>query len=300
MSLRSLILVVVPLLAVMACDDEFSPKSEFNEQIVVLAVLDPSSEVQIVRLAKSYDADLGEPLIPLTDSEVHEAEVLLRGPGGTHIFQDTLYSTSDGPFRVWSSRDVHLKPEQFYRLEVTVPGFDKVTSESTIPSKIFVRGTEQTPEEGKGYVVVHTGIALPRIEPHGYYFRLYVRIVKIVEGVEVDLRGEVPIGLNPGTGEWEYSGLNKKKEQRFLKEIIEHVHDGLIGEDDSLMIEQFVLYGCAFEKQFYNYYKIVRGFDDPVSIRLDDPDISYIEGGLGVFGMMMPDSSAVPYYRYMR
>ena len=121
MSIRSLILVVLPLLVLGACDDEFSPKSEFSERVVVLAALDPSADVQVVRLAMSYDADLGEPLIPLTEAEVHEAEVLLRGPGGTFFFHDTLYTTPDGPLRVWISREFFPAAEKFYRLEVKVP-----------------------------------------------------------------------------------------------------------------------------------------------------------------------------------
>ena len=166
---------------------------------------------------------------------------------------------------------------------------------------MHVRVTTQEQSDGIGHVVVHTGVTAPRVAPQGYYFRLFVRIIKMVDGVETELREEVPLGRIPGTGEWEFPGLDKKNEKRFLKDLVVAVHDELLADDDSLLIsEHLVLYGCAFEKQFYNYYKIVRGFDDPVSLRLDDPDISYIEGGLGVFGVIMPDSAIVPYRLYVR
>jgi hypothetical protein len=60
----------------------------------------------------------------------------------------------------------------------------------------------------------------------------------------------------------------------------------------------FTLRGATFiltqvEPNLYRYYNIVNGFQDPYSVRMDQPDYTNIAGGAGVFGAMVEDSVSV-------
>jgi len=45
-----------------------------------------------------------------------------------------------------------------------------------------------------------------------------------------------------------------------------------------------------FERNMYDYYSIVHGFQDPFSIRFDEPDFTNLSNGYGLFGAYSLDS----------
>jgi len=58
-----------------------------------------------------------------------------------------------------------------------------------------------------------------------------------------------------------------------------------------------VLQFIQLDENLYNYYAIVRGFDDPFSLRLDKPNFSNIKNGTGLFASYSVDSlvQVLPY-----
>jgi hypothetical protein len=51
------------------------------------------------------------------------------------------------------------------------------------------------------------------------------------------------------------------------------------------------------DANLYTYYHIVNGFQDEITIRTDQPDISSIQGGVGMFGAMAVDTARISYRR---
>ena len=90
------------------------------------------------------------------------------------------------------------------------------------------------------------------------------------------------------------------EEQSWSTNMLRLVADEMIQPEDSVLARRVIVQCYGLENNFYSYYKIVRGFDDPLSVRLDRPDISFIDGGLGVFGGMVSDSMVYNYYRFIR
>jgi hypothetical protein len=60
-----------------------------------------------------------------------------------------------------------------------------------------------------------------------------------------------------------------------------------------LRFKQAVIVLYSIDKNLYSYYNIVNGFQDPSSIRTDQPDFTNIQGGVGVFGAYSIDSVTV-------
>jgi len=65
----------------------------------------------------------------------------------------------------------------------------------------------------------------------------------------------------------------------------------ILRTETNVRFERVVFYLIQFDEPLYNYYKLVRGFQDPATIRLDEPDFTNIQGGLGIFGSTSIDSS---------
>jgi hypothetical protein len=284
-----------------ACEDDFSPKSEFTARLAVFAVLDAAQPMQVVRLEWSYDADLGHISTPLTEKEVREADVRVINGGNTFVFHDTLITTSGGGnVRSWINSDLHPLPEKEYRLQVTVAGHPMVTSTISLPSRMYVRADLVHPDTGLDVIHVTHGITAFVKEPAAFYFRLFLEITKWNLG-EMDVRRrEVPLRHSAATDTWLYPAPDRSEALRYSTGMLRLIAEEMQLPDDSIVDRRILVKVYGLESNFYGYYKIVRGFDDPLSMRIDMPDISFIDGGLGVFGGMVSDSISYPYYRFIR
>jgi hypothetical protein len=61
------------------------------------------------------------------------------------------------------------------------------------------------------------------------------------------------------------------------------------------VLKNAVLVLTQVDANLYNYYNVVNGFQDEFTIRTDQPDVSSIQGGVGMFGAMTVDTVRVSY-----
>ncbi len=301
MGRMALTLFLAAALLGVACEDDFSPKSDFSQQLAVFAVMDPAQPVQTVRLAWSYDAQLGLETIPLTDAQVAEADVRVIRGGETYVFHDTLVTGAKGEsIRSWINRDLHPVPEKDYRLRVTVPGHPTLTSTITLPSRLYVRGDLVRPDTGVNTIHIYHGVQSFVHKPAAFYFRLWVQLTKWTPSDTLVERKEIPLRHVTATDTWVYPSPGRETEASYSVGMLRQITDGMILPGDSVLSRQVIVQAYGLENNFYSYYKVVRGFEDPLSMRLDAPDLSFIEGGLGVFGGMVSDSVIYNYFRFAR
>lgn len=273
----------------MGCEDTFSPKAPYQERIVVFSVLDPSAPYQVVRLESTYDAELTNPDQPLQQREITEAEVEVTSDRARFIFRDTLITLADGSQKkVWVN--YNLKPTEgtTYTMTVKVPDFDEITAKAQVPSRSYVR-----------LHTTVTGVKMSAVEntaypPSAWYFRMWIVGKKIVDGKEVEVRREVPRRFDSDTQEWVYTDPTRQTAVEFPGNNLERTHMEL-RDIDAVAGAEVVATGYSLDQYIYSYYKLVRGFDDPVSVRQDRPDVSNIRGGVGIFGAIFADSIRVRY-----
>lgn len=301
--ISGLLLILAAALTGVACEDDFNPRADFSRRLAVFAILDPINPVQTVRLAWSYDAEVRIPPEPLTEREVKEAQVRVIRGGLRYDFHDTLVTMSDGStMTAWVNSEFAPQPEQDYRLEVTVPGHDMVSSTVQLPSRMYARAELVRPDTGVAVIRAYHGVPAFRTEPAGFYYRLWVEntTLNAGTGATLVLRHEIPLRYDRETDTWVYPSPGREATEVFTTAILKEIAEGKVAASDSVLNRRVILQAYALEENFYAYYKIVRGFDDPVSLRLDQADVSFIDGGLGVFGGVISDSAVYTYVRFMR
>jgi hypothetical protein len=89
---------------------------------------------------------------------------------------------------------------------------------------------------------------------------------------------------SPATRQLDVTYLNG-----FLQNIIKDVTT-VKYKNNRLVYKWIVFTVLQFERNLYNYYKAVREYRDPRSIRLDRPLYSEIDGGIGFVGAYSADS----------
>lgn len=298
----NLLFVLAAMCLGTACENEFTPKAEIEDKVAVFCVLDPALEYQTVLLFRSYDAELGIPLQPLTSKEVTEADVRIMGEGEVFQFQDTLVTDRDGNRRyAWINHQLVPKTEKRYRLEVRIPGEDVLKGETTVPSRLYVRAIRVRQDTGVGHVSVRAGVTAYLVPPDAFYYRAWSETWKLQSnGDTLRPRIEIPLYMNAQGEERVYSAPSRDEEIIFSPGLIRLIKDENEVESDSVIGRRLIVHGYGLTESFYKYYKVVRGFEDPVSVRLDSPDLSFIEGGLGVFGSMSSDSASATIYSFFK
>jgi hypothetical protein len=295
-------LLMAAIAAYEGCDNTFTPKSEFHPQLVVYCVLNPLTGPQIVVVEKSYDATVSLDPVPLTDKEVAEATIRITEGTRVYIPTDTLVAVGNSQRRVWVFRTLQPKQSTPYRIDVAVPALPAVSGELFVPSRIYLRGETAALDldnPDSSALVLKSDLALETNPPHAYYYRLWVIGERTTGGSTTTERMEVPVRYGPGDARL-YSQPTRNETQSFSFYAIRRTNDRLFGDDSTVRNKKLVMTGYAMEPHFYNYYKVVRGFDDPLSVRIDNPNVSYINGGLGVFGAFLADSTRFDYHFFIK
>ena len=281
--------------ALAGCDNSFTPKQDYTERIVVFCVLDPSLPYQTVRLESTYDAAGTNPKDPIGKKEILEATVRINTDRKSVLFTDTLVDNGEGGFeKIWISRDLQPGEGRTYALTVDVPGIPRVTASLQVPSKPYVTLVPPSFSTGKTGVELAAGAISMVAPPKGFYFRFFLVGQIWTGGRWVEVRHEVPRYIDPLTGDSVYTKPGRESSVSFSFDIISGMKARMEDRDGVTSI-QILGIGYSLDNFIYSYFQTVRGFDDKVSVRQDRPDVTNINGGVGIFGAIVPDSLRASY-----
>lgn len=295
----------VLVIFISGCENTFDPKAEFKEELVVYSIFSKTQPEQVVRLESTFDAEFTNPKQPLAKRNITDADVFVRDnqSGKDYKFEKRQVNEAGEAERyIWVNSEIVPTEVHYYSMRIVIDGNIVVKADMQQPSPPFLQVSfRSTGSVGGGVHVGAAGVSRTA-PPKGFYFRLFVRGEVVEGGNTVIVTEEVPYSFNSSLGEaGEYVFTTPGREETivFPTGYIAKVKGKLINNYGATNIT-IRAFGFSMDRNFYNYYKVVRGFEDPVSIRQDLPNITNISGGLGVFGAMTTDSIDKPYAGFIR
>jgi len=287
------------------CDVPFSPKGEYSEKIVVYSVLDASKGTQFARVYLTYNVSGVNPLENTTDTQVPGATVTVYDPAkNAYVYRDTLlqrdttdrYSSEVAAYYTNLLTPVSGKQ---YQLVINVPELGVVTSQVTVPDPFII------------YVDLSDSLLCDCIKvslyggagAKGQLTRFFVEVAVVDNaGNTTVVRQEVPSSVSmaeDGTIVPIYPQPDRAGGIEFQHAALSYIYRNIQAQypGSSLEVRKYVFITYSLESNLYDYYYIVRGFGDPFSVRMDLPDFSNIDNGLGVFGAIAVDSLTIPFAR---
>jgi len=308
---RALILglSVVGLLVLASCENTFSPKGPYTEELVVYSILSTRSDAQYVRVYATYNPSGFNPLEQTTDTFVRNAQITITsGPDVYHLRDTTIKRVDQSRYTddlaAYIGFPMPVRPGETYSLSVstdrgtveataTVPGNGSVTAHNPYVFKDPERYGED----------ISATIYLSPIA-FGYLVRIYINFEYFAGGTWKPGRAEVPIStaaLPNGEDQLNYPRLTRRAQapsgpaqtiyfpigayEIFLTQL-----QNQYGGAGTMHILSATFILTQVEPNLYKYFNIVNGFQDEFSIRTDLPDFTNIQGGVGVFGAMTEDS----------
>jgi hypothetical protein len=281
---------LVILLINLSCDQSFNPKAPFREQYVLNCIIRGDSVSQVAQLSKTYDVSGFDPGTNNIDPAITGAPIYLKWRGKLYQMKDSSISRTDtsrykGPIKFYYTNAI--KPAFNDSIEIMAipsPGV-LLSSRTKIPYNVYF-GNSPSFIKGDELVLDINWTA----RDLGLFFLPRMKIIyqKRNEVPVITHSFEVPIDYSnyQGTEIPDYPGISPASSIEFVRTNIDKAMLQISNGDDKLNYRflriDFEL--LIFDQFLAGYISTTNGFFDNLSIRLDEPNYTNINGGLGIFG----------------
>ena len=298
---RHYILLLVPAIAgallFSSCNHSFSPKGPFKQQLVTYSLLTDERDRQFVRIYQTYDVDGFDPFQNKTDGQVVGAQVAIVDGNTTYMMRDTILpraSTShyDSPIHAYVG-DFSARRGRSYQLVLDLGQGNSATATVTVPDYLtrlwMVTGFNLDEPGAEQKKVLYVWIyAASTALTKGYAGQMVVQYQMLTPSGWQDREDEVPpdegysltnrvISRNNENG-----GLSFSRSNVMYRSLLLAITGS--NPNTSIVFKRLVFRVLQVDQNLYDYYKIVHGFQDPYTIRYDQPDFTDMSSGFGLFG----------------
>ena len=300
-------------LLLFGCEEPFDPKGAFEETLVVYSLLTNKADTQYVRIYSTYDTGGYDPLENSSDTPVRNAVVRMSEGQRTYFFRETMVERHDksrytNDIPAYAAFPFRAEPGKTYSLTVETQSNKRVAAAVTVPShgtiNVENRALAQNPWlDGEDLTL---RIQLSNAAK-GFLVRVYLEYDVFVPGTGWEERAnELPTVFSNqdsiGTYDGSFPSLTRRTSPLINFNVplgsrsYEYVHFPIGNyrtliklvrsayHVDNLRFKHLSVRLVQVDQMFYNYYNIANGFGDQASIRVDQPDVSNIQGGIGLLG----------------
>lgn len=313
-----LLLCTTTLLVVVSCDEPFQPKGPFEEKLVVFGVLTTHTDTQYVRLYTTYNPEGYDPTVHTTDKQISGATVTLTAGSRVWQYRDTTITRADRS-RYTSDINAYIlvpfkpTPNTAYTLDVRLPDGRQAKGSALVPGRGYISVVTlhvlDQPQSFAEDLYVVASIA-PRTR--GFLVRFFIEFELTVNGVKELRRVEVPLRIRRSIDDVVRERIYPKLQRRTSfdsdrnqgSEYVGFQHDAYFNTLSEIatlyaqsnpVLKNAIFVLTQVDANLYNYFNVVNGFQDEITIRTDQPDVSSIEGGVGMFGAMTVDTTSISY-----
>jgi hypothetical protein len=313
MTTKALVAVSVLLLICVGCDQPFDPRGPLDHEMVIFSILSTDRNVQYVRVDGSYMPTGFDPSTDTSDNTVKDAFVTINGPGKSYQMRDTLLSRTDTsrykfPLHLYTLNPFTPQHGTTYKVVVQSLSLGTASATVAVPSEAYLSIPRyssyvvlsnpllRSPDEQAVFSLQFSSTAKAYI-PHLY---IYYDVLKgsqwVEERVEVPTgtADEIPYSLNyliypkltlcPQSAQTTVTYKNGFMRKLILKLTADTY------ESNKIIYKWIVLAVLQVDQNLFNYYNTVHEYQDPRSIRLDQPLYTKLNGGIGFIGAYTLDS----------
>jgi len=267
--------------------------------------------MQSVRVQRNYMPPAYDPLSYASDNRLLDAIVTITAPNKTYQLRDTLLWRSDTSRYKFPIHSFYAKPftpqrGRSYIVDILSPSMGKISVAVAVPeqAKIAIAPESQRvldlPDKYVGDARIDVIVQLAKTTK-GYIIRLYAWYDVLIgsewreEAIEIPLSSmdSVPYTLeNPIYPKITPASANAQAGVAYRNGYFKGIINKLNFQYKStyLIFKWIAIVVLQADENLYKYYITSHTSVDPLSVRLDEPPVPTINGGLGVVGAYTLDS----------
>ena len=290
--------VLIAGLFFVSCEENFSPKGEFNEQFALTCIIRGDTSFQVATLYSSYDVEGFDPYENEIDPAYLGADIRLWYQDTVFVFKDSLIERQDdsrynSPFYFYYLDT--FKPEGFGELleiEATLSNGKRLKAKSTTPAR-FDFDRQETSSTIPAVNTPTVNFVWQAQEGDGFYVgRLRIKYFQNINGENVQKYKEVPLRYIEEDGEFfpilpAPSKLTSLAySQSAIDKALAEISEGDPNKSNYTVSNVALMKVLALDENLSRYYSAGIG-ENNFTVRLDQTDYSNVEGGFGIFGNLV-------------
>jgi hypothetical protein len=291
------------LLHLASCEEDFSPRSEFQERYILNCIIRSDTAFQTFTIAKSYNVEGYDPYVQSKNPFIKVLDARLWHKDDVYFFKDSM-SYSQGVTR-------YDEPTPYYYTNEFIPSQgDSIKLRIIAPDNTTLWGRTKLPDSVAWDVVNSTLLItdtlganfsyawisknylswyLPRMS---IYYRLAGDPANVRRSIEVPKKIEIQNGIETPVKQ------DPLRSTRFSvqKSAVDYAMRSISGSDpakSSYIIYAAIIDLLVFDEPLSKYFSNSKGFLDDYTIRVDQTDFTNIEGGFGIFGSYLKQQRGI-------
>jgi len=279
--------------------------------MVVFSILSTDRNQQFVLVNRNYMPPGYDPREFTENTFVSDAQVSIIGPTSSMVLRDTLFPRADTSRYGFPIQAYYLSPftptvETAYEVVAQSPTLAPASGSTIIPGKATLtmfsssQSILRLPTRYPNDALIELNVS-SRGHARGYVCRMYVYYDVLIGGQWIEERSEIPVSSISGAYSVEdarYPILTRRPESGdqtiffrngFYRSVVDYVTYSKYPVG-GLIYKWVVLTFLQVDQNLYEYYNAVHQYRDPLTVRLDEPVYSTIQGGVGLVGSYGLDS----------
>lgn len=284
-------------LSIFSCDDSVNPKAGFEEVYVLNCIIRSDTSYQVATVSRSFEVDGYDPYTNQNDPFIKGARIKIFYNNSVYAMSDTTIPRGDGsryktPLNFYYTKSFKPMYSRLMTVEAELPNGKVLTASTDVVAlnSIYVHSTDKKISLNNiDKVIGFNWNVVNNSDSKVFYFApelviLYTREKdNFVENLQKKiplyyLNNELPI----------YPQIEAAIQScKFDIEVINRAMSEISGGDSqkgNYKINKAVFRLLVMDAGLAAYYSVQKTFLDEFSMRVNQPEASNIQGGLGVFG----------------
>jgi hypothetical protein len=289
--------MMIALAFVLSCEDQFSPRADYDERYSLNCLIRTDTNYHIATTMISYDVPGVDPYANTIDPFIEGSFIRMWRGDDLFIFRDSTIERIDNsryntPTRFYYINNFIPEPGDTLDIEALLPNGRRLKSTTSIPNRIYKRpGSSDIlipPDDGRDYIHIEW---VPNYPQQVFRGELNLYYQKLEGGSRVRHIVRIPWRFVEKDGE-KIEVFHSPSQEVFIEYTMELIEETLesISQGDpnkqNYFIYSVILDLTMLDRNLSAYYSSVAKIGDSFSLRLDEVDFSNIEGGFGIFGSL--------------
>ncbi|MCF8412377.1 MAG: DUF4249 family protein [Melioribacteraceae bacterium] len=306
--------IIFIALAILNCEENIQPKSDFVEEYSANLIMRGDTNFHILTITKSYDVEGFDP-------NSYEGNLFVQNAQAELIYNNKIYSfinsalvagpniIDDKGYDYYYLSNLEIEPNAKMELLVTLPDGKTLTSSTQAPQYNFVTFLNSDriipPNQNKGNFYIEWKGSQQDLDFEDLVFQPKLEIIysKRNDNFTQNYSYIVPLRKESKADgiSYTYPAVSNKKWETWSMDIIDDSFRQISAEDSiksNYKIKQVHAVLLVFDKNLGNYFAALQTFLDTYSVRVNEPDVSNIEGGFGVFGSYITEELKIDAFSY--
>jgi hypothetical protein len=293
--------LLVLIIAVISCDDQVDPKTDFSQVYSLNCIIRTDSAFQVATITKSYNVNGYDPYSNTEDPFIKGAQVRIFYDNTIYYLRDTSVArTADSryktPLNFYYTKNLFPHRSLPIRIEAILPNGKTLSSSGEIisPNTLYLYSSSPSipsfnPISRINFNWGELGLIY---RTKGVYYAPELAILYTHEkgGVKRSYQKKVAMYYIPGSPDKQpvypqiqTNILSAGFEMDAINRAMEEISAGDQNKKN-YKIEKAYFRLLAMDAGLATFYSAQKIYLDEFSVRLNQPEISNITGGLGVFG----------------